>query len=294
MGKIFTLYITWDPALELVPWKIPLLNRPILWYGFFFALGFFLAYLVFQHLIKNFLKPYRVSKKEALLLSERAVFYIVIGTLLGARFGDVIFYQSLKQYVHDPLGVFRFWEGGLSSHGGIVGLFLAIGIFAFRTQKKYKMLTWIAMLDLLAIPGLLAGGFIRIGNFFNQEILGIPATVPWAIIFVHPADGSLVLPRHPVQLYEAFFYFGFFSILWLIRTKIPKMIQRGKTSGLCLIGVFVFRFFVEFFKVRQSILIDRHAFLSMGQMLSLPLIVFGLLLFFLPDKRSHVRKIKRH
>ena len=154
------------------------------------------------------------------------------------------------------------------------------------------MLNWVAMLDLLSIPGLLAGGFIRIGNFFNQEIVGRAAQVPWAIIFNHPADGSASLPRHPVQLYEALFYFAFCALLWHMRVRVPKMFRLGRTSGLFFMGTFTFRFLIEFFKAPQSALIAPGSVMDMGQWLSLPFILLGVILFFGYEYRLRARSIK--
>ena len=219
-------------------------------------------------------------------------FYIILGTLLGARLGDVLFYHTPMEYVHDPMGIFRFWEGGLSSHGAIIGVILSLWLFCNRIKKKYPMLTWVAMFDLLTIPALFAGACIRIGNFFNQEIIGIPANVPWAIIFGHPANGGLVTPRHPVQLYEALFYFFLFIFLWVLRVKIPKMFRLGKISGLCFIGTFSFRFCIEFFKAHQSALLSRGSLLDMGQLLSIPLIMVGFLLFFFGQSSLRAHSVK--
>jgi len=292
MEKIFTLAIYWDPSRELTSWNLPLLERPILWYGFFFALGFFFGYLVFQSLLKEFMRPYRVRKKEILKIAEKMSLYVVIGTVFGARLGDVLFYQSPVQYAQDPLGIFKFWEGGLSSHGGVVGILISLWIFCVYIRKKYPMLTWIAMLDLLAIPALLAGGFIRIGNFFNQEILGTATELPWGIIFGHPADGGVAIARHPTQLYEAIFYFIFFGVLLALRKKKPKIFRLGKTSGLFFIGTFIFRFLIEFVKMPQSVLMSKEAFFDMGQLLSIPLVLLGLMLFFCDQYSLRSRSVK--
>ncbi len=215
--------------------------------------------------------------------------YVVVGTLLGARLGDVLFYQSPQQYVHDPLGIFKFWDGGLSSHGGVIGILISLWVFCVRSGKKYPMLTWVAMLDLLCIPALLAGSFIRVGNFFNQEIIGTGSTLPWAVIFGSPADGSSVVPRHPAQLYEALFYFVFFVVLWALRVKSPKIFRLGRTSGLFFMGTFTFRFLIEFVKAPQSVLLAKGAALDMGQLLSIPLVLVGVLLFFCEHKRARSR-----
>lgn len=278
----------------MLPWNIPLLDRPILWYGFFFALGFLLAYRVFQSLLKEFLQPYQIPLKEILRLAEKASFYVIIGTIIGARLGDVLFYQNLGQVVHHPLDIIKFWEGGLSSHGGVIGILVSLAIFSIRLRKKYPVLTWIAMLDLLSIPALLAGSFIRVGNFFNQEILGLPTTLPWAIVFGNPVDGSQIVPRHPSQLYESVFYFVFFIVLWKLRTKNPKVFLLGKTSGLFFMGTFAFRFLIEFVKSPQSALLHPGAVLDMGQWLSIPMILIGAVLFFSHQDSLRSRPVKGH
>lgn len=277
---MWTLAIFWDPSPAISSFEIPLVGRPILWYGFFFALGFFLAYLVFQRLLFDFMGRYKVEKKISNKFAEKFSLYVVIGAIVGARLGDVLFYQSLSDYANDPLGIFRFWEGGLASHGGIAGVLLSLFVLSVRVKKSNPMMSWVAMLDLLAIPALLAGGCIRIGNFFNQEILGTPTSLPWGVVFGHPVGGALPVARHPVQLYEAFFYFALFAALLFLRKRGGKMAQTGKTSGLLLIVTFAFRFLIEFTKTEQSVLLGGSGGLAMGQLLSVPILFFGLYLFF--------------
>jgi len=287
-------YVKWDPSPAVFDWNLPLLDRPILWYGFFFALGFFLAYFVFRSLLTTFLKSYRVGKKEVLKIAEKVCLYVVVGAIVGARLGDVLFYQDLSVYRNDFFGVFRFWEGGLSSHGGVMGILISLWIYCRVYRKKYQMLSWVTMLDLLSIPALLAGGFIRLGNFFNQEIVGKVTTFPLGVIFGHPADGGPIAPRHPVQLYEAVFYFAFFIILWSLRKNIPKMFRIGKTAGLFFMGMFSFRFVVEYVKSPQSVFISNESLLNMGQWLSIPMFLFGVFLFFREKKSLRPRSVKRH
>lgn len=270
------------------------MGRPLLWYGFFFAVGFFFSYFVFQHLLKQFLNIYRVPGNEIKLLTEKISFYVVIGAIIGARLGDVLFYQTLHQYVQDPLAIIKFWEGGLSSHGGVLGILMALWVFYIYNRTKVPMLSLIALMDLLVIPALLAGVFIRIGNFFNQEILGKTTQLPWGIIFGHPADGSFPLCRHPVQLYEAIGYFLLFVLLWLARKNFSKMFLLGKTSGIFFISTFSFRFFVEFFKLPQSEFISQDSLLTMGQLLSVPFICLGFFLLFRGQKSPRMQGIKRN
>lgn len=268
-------YIYWDPAREMLPFNLPLLGRPILWYGFFFALGFFLGYWVLVYLLKD--------RKEPRRDAERITLYVIVGTLVGARLADVLFYQSPALYLHDPLMIIKVWEGGLASHGGAVGALLSLALLAPKIKIR-----WISLVDLVVIPAALGGALIRIGNFFNQEILGTITNVPWAVVFGHPMDGTAPVPRHPVQLYESLFYFVLFFVLFFLWRAKPSLRKPGKMSGLFFISVFTFRFFIEFFKTEQSELLRSGALLDMGQWLSLPLIALGFYLFFCDKAKARM------
>ena len=246
---------------------MPLLDRPILWYGAFFALGFFLAYLFFVSLLKR-------ERDEAKKIADQLTTYILVGVILGARLFDVIFYENVRDVLHDPLILVRFWEAGLSSHGAVIGLILSVLIY----QRRHRPFSTLHLLDLLAVVAGLPAACIRVGNFFNQEILGTPSDLPWAVTFGHPADGSFPVPRHPVQLYEALYYFALFGLMWSLKSRLVKW-REGRLCGLFLMAVFVFRFFIEFVKEEQSFWL-RASSLTMGQWLSLPFIAFGLFLFF--------------
>jgi phosphatidylglycerol:prolipoprotein diacylglycerol transferase len=265
-------YAYWNPPREMFPFNLPLIDRPILWYGFLFAAGFFVAYWVLVYLLKGFL---RTDKKGAVSFAEKISLYTILGGLIGARLGDVFFYQSPAEYLRDPLSIIKVWEGGLASHGGAAGILIAL----FLLSRKLRF-SWLSLLDLAVIPTAIAAFFIRIGNFFNQEILGTPTQLPWAIIFGHPADGSAAVPRHPVQLYEAFYYLSVFFLLGYLWRSKPSLRQPGRMCGLFLILVFAFRFLIEFLKLEQSALLTSVSFLDMGQYLSLPLIVLGFFLFY--------------
>jgi prolipoprotein diacylglyceryl transferase len=273
--------------------NIPLLNRPILWYGFFFALGFFLGYWILLSILKRyFFAKGPDSKKSASLVAEKIALYTVLGTIIGARLGDVIFYESWTKIVKDPLSVLRFWEGGLASHGGAIGILIALFILSCKWKKERPQFSWVRLIDLVVIPTALAGGFIRIGNFMNQEILGKPTTLPWGVIFGHPVDGLSHIPRHPVQLYESFYYFFTFGLLYFLFSRYPNLRKPGKIGGLFLILIFGFRFCIEFLKVEQSALMPIHSILDMGQYLSIPMIIIGSLLFF-SQELLDMRRIKR-
>ncbi len=243
-----------------------------MWYGVFFALGVLWAYRAFVSLLRQ--DRSKTIRESARKIADHLSTYLLIGILMGARLFDILFYEHLSVFVKDPLFVFRWWEGGLSSHGAVIGLIVAALIY----QRRHPFFSFLHLLDLLALVAGIVAAWIRVGNFFNQEILGKPTDVPWAIIFGHPADGTFPVPRHPVQLYESFFYFLLFFVMWGLKKKIQTW-KAGRACGLFLIAVFSFRVVIEFFKEEQSVWVV-DSFLTMGQWLSLPFIVLGLFLFF--------------
>ena len=277
--------IYWDPSPEI--FSIPYLNFPILWYGVCFALGFWFAFLIFVRILVRYfhllpsMKKLKESeqKKSAHGIADRLTVYIVIGTIFGARLGHFLFYESPSVYLSDPLEFFRFRNGGLASHGAVVGIILATLLFSYRIRQKYPDLTWVRLLDFISVPTALAGAFIRIGNFFNQEVLGTPTTLPWAVVFGHPADGSFPVARHPAQLYEALWYLAVFFLILRLSYRPSFLLAKGKLVGLFLILVFTFRYFIEFLKTEQSHLLH-VSYLTMGQILSLPAILLGIFLYF--------------
>ena len=205
------------------------------------------------------------------------VFYIAVGAVLGGRLGYAIFYNT-GYYLSHPIEIFWVWTGGMSFHGGLIGVVLAVGLFARRSQRRFFEVA--DFLAPLCAPGLLAG---RIGNFINQELWGRVSDVPWAMVF--PAGGPL--PRHPSQLYEATLEgVILFVIVWSFAAK-PR--RPGQVSGLFLLGYGVFRFFVEFYREPDvhlgPVALD---WVTMGQLLSVPVIVVGAwLLIRRPHKGSH-------
>lgn len=267
-------YFYWDPSRELL--RIPFFNRPILWYGFFFALGFFIGYWVLRYLLRKPLSSPSMTK----IVAERISLYVILGAVIGARLGDLIFYQNALTYLRNPLEIFKVWEGGLASHGGAIGVMVALFILSIRRTHGVKNFSWLGLLDLVVIPAALAGSLIRIGNFFNQEILGKGSHLPWAVVFGHPADGSFPEPRHPVQLYESVYYFLVFALLFALWNTTSIWKEKGKVCGLFLVLVFTFRIAVEFLKEEQSALLSTSAFLNMGQLLSTPFVLIGCYLMF--------------
>jgi len=269
-------WLFWDP--DRVAFTLPFIHRPVVWYGVLFALGFLVGFYLLLHLFKRLLSYYpefsgATLKQRARVFSERLTLYVIIGTVVGARLGHILFYEKWGDYFLHPLEILKTWEGGLASHGAVMGILIGIALFYYRSRREFPMINIPRILDLAVIPALFAGTLIRIGNFINQEVLGVATTVPWAIIFGHPADGSLPVPRHPAQLYEALFYLGMFFLFWRL---FPKMIRYpGRLSGIFFMGIFAFRFCIEFVKEEQSFLYS-HELLTMGQLLSLPMILLGI------------------
>lgn len=220
-------------------------------------------------------------KEKASYIAERITLYMVIATVVGARLGHLIFYEDFSYYLQHPLKILKTWDGGLASHGAAVAIILGLYIFSKRIKQFYPTLSLITLLDLVSLPTCFAAVCIRIGNFFNQEILGKNTDKFWGVIFGSPIDGVMV-PRHPAQLYEAFFYLLLFFLLLALSFKPRFYLKQGRFIGLFLFFVFTFRFFIEFLKVEQSSW--NQSYLLMGQFLSIPFIILGLIFIFRKKK----------
>jgi prolipoprotein diacylglyceryl transferase len=233
------------------------------WYSLLFALSFVAAYYIMQWFFKREDKP--LEHMDSLAI------FMMLGTIIGARLGHVIFYSWVNGEPMSLLGIFEVWKGGLASHGGAIGLLIAM--YLFVRKYKYRYL-WLA--DRIAVVAALSSMFIRIGNFFNSEIIGKTTDVSWAIIF--PLAGDL-LPRHPSQLYEAIFYLLFFIVMFtLVRKNIEvKKHANGFFLGLFMVVVFIFRFFIEYTKEIQ-VSAESGFDLHIGQWLSIPFIIIGAVL----------------
>lgn len=226
------------------------------WYGVCFAVGILLAF----QLGRRVLEPDGVTHRQ----TDRLLGYLVVGTLVGARLGHCLFYEPAFYLIH-PLQILFIWRGGLASHGGVVGILIATWLFARRLGWRYL---WLA--DRIAVVAPIAAASIRVGNFFNSEIIGRPATGPWAITFLR-VDGQ---PRHPAQLYEATFYLmvQVLALALYRRTSIAR--RPGALLGAILVIIFSFRFLVEFLKEPQTPF-EARMWLDLGQLLSIPAIAVG-------------------
>ena len=239
----------------------------IYWYGIFFAAAI-LAGLEFMKWV------FRLEKKDVALLDSMFL-YIVVGIVVGARLGHCLFYDPAF-YLANPLKILAIWEGGLASHGGGLGVIIALYLYV----RKYK-LDFLWLLDRVAIPTALFGFFVRMGNFMNSEIVGHETQLPWAIIFAK-ID---MLPRHPTQLYEAIAYIVIFIALAFIYKAKREVLGKGFLFGLFLMLLFSARFAIEFIKEKQ----ESYALeflLSTGQLLSLPFLLLGVVLIALSLRKK--------
>lgn len=226
------------------------------WYGALFALSIATGFQIMKRIYAK--EDHSYDELDSLLI------YSVAGIIIGARLGHCFFYDP-EYYLNNPLKILAIWEGGLASHGGGLGVIIAVFLYA----KKYKV-NYLWVLDRLAIPTALFGFFIRLANFINSEILGIPSNVYWAVTFKRIDS----VPRHPVQLYEAFSYLAIFIALCAIYRASRLRNYSGALLGLFLSTVFSTRFLLEFVKEKQATYTS-ELIITTGQMLSIPFLVVG-------------------
>jgi len=252
------LAIIWNPDPEI----FSIFGISVRWYSLFFAMAFLGGYYLVQYYAKEAKLPSKVF--------DFWLLYMILGAILGARIGHCFFYE-FDYYANHPLEIFQTWKGGLASHGGAVGLLVALWIFS-----KHFKLSYLWILDRIAAATALGGVFIRLGNLMNSEIFGYPTEMPWGFIFMR-ADADKV-PRHPTQLYEALCYFIVFLTLHFIDRKHRYYPPKGILISIFVVGIFGTRFFIEFLKERQ-VLFENSMVLDMGQWLSVPFVIVGI--FFL-------------
>lgn len=265
MNTLTAIY--WD----ISPILFSIFGYELRYYTLCFMLAFAVSYILMLRMFK------RENKSQDLL--DQLSIYIFIGTLLGARLGHCLFYE-FDYYIHRPLEMilpFRIENGsfqftgfqGLASHGGAIGILTAMYLFSRKTKTDF---IWLA--DRLVIVVAIAGAFVRLGNFFNSEIIGLPSTLPWAVIFAHVDE----IPRHPAQLYEAIAYVAIFILLWTIYQRSTKL-KPGLIFGIFLITLFGARFALEFLKENQEAFEESMRY-NMGQLLSIPFMLAGVYLTF--------------
>ena len=286
-------YITWTANPDLLHSFIT-----IRWYGLMFAIGFLIGYNIEAKIFKHEGAP--ESWLGTLLI------WTVAGTIVGARLGHVFFYEW-DLYSQDPVRILYIWEGGLASHGGALGVITGVLCFSWITAKRNPIWTF----DRLVIPVALGGGLIRIGNLMNHEIYGHATDLPWAFRFItnihqwqNGAEPVFSAPSHPTQLYEAACYFALFGLLMWMYWRKNAETRPGLIFGVFLVGIFLPRLLIEFVKNNQ-VAWEAGMTLNMGQILSIPFILCGIVLIVyamrrpkinidFPDKFAEELKEKKH
>lgn len=249
---------------------------PLKYYGLLFVTGILIAFQTEKRIYIKENIP--VEKLDKLFI------YVIIGIVLGARLGHCFFYEP-SYYLQNPIEILlpvkKIGESyqfigfqGLASHGGTIGVLIALGLYC----KKYKT-NFLWLLDRIAIVGPIVAAFIRFGNFMNSEIYGKPTNGNWGVIF----QRDDLIPRHPTQLYEGFSYLLIFVVLMYIYKKKRDKTSKGLILGVCLVLVFLARFIIEFYKENQ-VGFENSMTINMGQILSAPLIIIGLILIFVRTK----------
>ncbi len=237
------------------------------WYGLMYVLGFLASYLLVRYQIRK--KDFGITRSEV----EDLYFYLILALIIGARLGYVLFYD-LEAYLDKPFEILAVWHGGMSFHGGLIGLLLAALLFCRQRKKSFWKIA-----DLIIVTAPIGLGLGRIGNFINGELYGRATQVPWAMIF--PKGGHVL--RHPSQLYEsALEGLVLFITLWLMK---DKGLPRGGLFSLFLILYGAFRSFVEFFREPDVQLGFILGPFTMGQILSSCMIVGGIILFVYLERR---------
>jgi len=272
--------------LDFITWTAnPILFHhgiTIRWYGVMFIIGFFFGYKIMERMFRHEGAP---EKWLGTLL-----IYLVVATIVGARLGHVFFY-AWDYYSQHPIEILYTWEGGLASHGGTIGILVAMILFSILVTKKSPL--WV--LDKLVVPIALVGALIRFGNLMNHEIYGHPTDLPWGFRFVqnlgawmNGAEPVFSLPSHPTQIYEALCYLALFGLLMWMYWKKNAQERPGLLFGVFFVVLFSSRFLIEFVKNPQEEF-EVGMTLNMGQWLSIPFIVAGIGLIIYAMTRPRIR-----
>ena len=263
-------FITWTFNPELI--SSPVTVR---WYGLMFAIGCLVGYEIVWRMFRHEGAP---EKWVGSLFV-----YVVVATFFGARFGHVFFYAW--DYYSQHLGdILKVWEGGLASHGGAIGIVIAILLYSKYVTKKNPLWTF----DRLVVPVPFVGALIRMGNLFNHEIYGGPTDLPWGFSFIdnigawmHGAQPIMTVPCHPTQIYEALCYLALFVVLMLMYWKWNAQRRQGLIFGVFFTVLFSARFLIEYVKNVQEpweVGMIESIGMNMGQLLSVPFVIVGVIL----------------
>lgn len=258
--------ITWtvDPII------FELGGASIGWYGLFFGVGL----IIFGTGIMD--KIWRREQLPEEWLSSLFV-YILVAVVVGARLGHCLFYEP-EYYLSNPLEIFKIWKGGLASHGGVIGIVIAVYFYSKRVTRKSMLWTF----DRLCVPTGLVAAMIRMGNLMNHEIYGHATDLPWGFRFIENihawrlgAEPIFSVPSHPTQIYEALAYLFTFAICMWLYWKRDAYKREGLIFGVAMILIFTARFFIEFLK-NDQVGFEATMTLNMGQWLSIPFIIIGI------------------
>ncbi|MGP1463418.1 prolipoprotein diacylglyceryl transferase [Tannerella sp.] len=273
--------ITWtaDPAIFTIG------SKEIRWYSLMFIIGFGIGYKIVE----------RMWRRESINPKwiDPLLYYTLIGTVVGARLGHCLFYDP-GYYLSHPIEILKVWEGGLASHGGVLGIIVAIYFYSKHVSRQSMLWTF----DKLVVPTGLVAALIRIGNLMNHEVYGHPTDLPWGFRFIENlhawrqgAEPIFSAPSHPTQIYEAVCYLLTFVLCMWLYFKKEAWKKEGLIFGIFMICIFTARFFIEFLKNNQE---DFEAAMpiNMGQCLSIPFIVMGIYFVVRAWKRSNLNIMK--
>lgn len=273
--------ITWtaDPAIFTIG------SKEIRWYSLMFIIGFGIGYKIVE----------RMWRRESINPKwiDPLLYYTLIGTVVGARFGHCLFYDP-GYYLSHPIEILKVWEGGLASHGGVLGIIVAIYFYSKHVSRQSMLWTF----DKLVVPTGLVAALIRIGNLINHEVYGLPTDRPWGFRFIENlhawrqgAEPIFSAPSHPTQIYEAVCYLLTFVLCMWLYFKKEAWKKEGLIFGIFMICIFTARFFIEFLKNNQE---DFEAAMpiNMGQCLSIPFIVMGIYFVVRAWRRSNLNIMK--
>ncbi|MDR2764876.1 MAG: prolipoprotein diacylglyceryl transferase [Tannerella sp.] len=269
--------ITWtvDPAIFSIG------SKEIRWYGLAFIIGFAAGYKIVE----------RMWKREGIPPGwlDPLLYYTAVGTIIGARLGHCLFYET-GNYLANPVEILKVWEGGLASHGGVLGIIIAIWFYSKYVSHRNMLWTF----DKLVTPTGLVAALIRLGNLMNHEIYGHPTDLPWGFRFIENlhawrqgAEPIFSAPSHPTQIYEAVCYLLTFALCMWLYFKKDAWKKEGFIFGLFMICIFTARFFIEFLKNNQEDF-EADMMLNMGQWLSIPFVLAGIFFVWRALKRKPI------
>lgn len=263
------LSVTWD----VNPTLFEVLGREIRWYGLLWVIGLIVAVYIVQKIYKH----ERLPEKWF----DSLFVYMMLGIILGARLGHCLFYEP-EYYLANPIKILKIWEGGLASHGGVLGIIIAVWMYSKKVTKKSMLWTF----DRVMVPTGFTAGMIRLGNLMNHEIYGAVTDKPWGFRFIdninywmHGAEPVFTEPSHPTQIYEAIIYFVIFAITMHMYWKTNSKDRPGLILGVGILLIFVARFFIEYIKnvqVESELAMRESTGLIIGQWLSIPFIIWGI------------------